>query len=52
MVFTIEPMINLGKAATKVESNGWTVSTADGSLSAQFEHAIAITTGDPIILTL
>ncbi len=43
MVFTIEPMINAGKAENKLMPDGWTVITADGSLSAQFEHTLAIT---------
>lgn len=51
MVFTIEPMINLGKAETRVDKDRWTVRTADGSRSAQFEHTLAITDSGPIILT-
>jgi methionyl aminopeptidase len=51
MVFTIEPMINAGKAETRLMSDGWTVRTADGKRSAQFEHAIAITENGPEILT-
>lgn len=51
MVFTIEPMINLGGAATRQDDDGWTVRTADQSLSAQFEHQLAITEDGPIILT-
>ncbi|WP_318388190.1 type I methionyl aminopeptidase [Enterobacter sp.] len=43
MIFTIEPMINAGKAATSVLSDGWTVVTKDRSLSAQFEHTVAVT---------
>jgi methionyl aminopeptidase len=43
MFFTIEPMINLGKAACKVLEDGWTAVTRDRSLSAQFEHSIGIT---------
>ena len=43
MFFTIEPMINLGKAAVKVLDDGWTAVTRDRSLSAQFEHSIGIT---------
>lgn len=43
MVFTIEPMINLGTAESKVLRDGWTAVTADGSLSAQFEHTILVT---------
>lgn len=52
MVFTIEPMINVGKAATRLMPDGWTVRTVDRSLSAQFEHTIAITDGPPDILTV
>lgn len=51
MTFTIEPMINMGKADTRVLPDGWTVLTTDGKWSAQFEHTIAITTGEPEILT-
>lgn len=51
MVFTIEPMINVGKAATRLMPDGWTVRTVDRSLSAQFEHTLAITDGPPDILT-
>ena len=43
MIFTIEPMINLGKQHVKVLSDGWTAVTRDRSLSAQFEHAIGVT---------
>lgn len=53
MTFTVEPMINAGgPEAVLDERDGWTVRTADGSLSAQFEHTIAITEGEPEILTL
>ena len=51
MVFTIEPMLNAGKAAMKVDADGWTARTVDGSLSAQYEHTIAVTAEGPIILT-
>jgi methionyl aminopeptidase len=51
MVFTIEPMINAGKPGTKVLEDGWTVITKDGSLSAQFEHTIAVTENGAEILT-
>ncbi len=52
MVFTIEPMINVGGWKTKVLEDGWTAVTADGSLSAQFEHTIAIrNSGEVEILT-
>lgn len=43
MTLAIEPMVNAGGAATKALSDGWTVVTADGSLSAHFEHTVAIT---------
>jgi methionyl aminopeptidase len=52
MVIAIEPMVNAGRAATKVLPDKWTVVTADGSLSAHFEHTVAITEGEPDILTL
>jgi len=52
MVFTVEPMINAGKAEIKTLPDRWTISTKDGALSAQFEHTLAITEGAPEILTL
>lgn len=52
MVFTIEPMINVGTYQAKVLADRWTVCTADGKRSAQFEHSIAITDGAPELLTL
>lgn len=53
MTFTIEPMINLGKAAIKHMSDNWTVVTKDHSLSAQFEHTILITeTGNEVLTDL
>lgn len=51
MVFTIEPMINLGKFATKLDRDNWTVRTKDGSLSAQWEHTILVTETGYEILT-
>ncbi len=51
MVFTIEPMINAGKPAARVLRDGWTVVTADGRRSAQFEHTIAITKSGVEILS-
>jgi methionyl aminopeptidase len=51
MVITIEPMLNMGTYHTKLDPDGWTVRTMDGSLSAQYEHTIAITMDGPIILT-
>jgi methionyl aminopeptidase len=51
MVFTIEPMINAGTQEWILLEDGWTVITADGALSVQFEHTIAITNNGPEILT-
>ncbi len=51
MTFTIEPMINLGKRHCKLLNDGWTVLTADGSWSAQFEHTILVTKNGHDILT-
>lgn len=51
MVFTIEPMVNVGVYQTVRDPNGWTASTADGKYSAQYEHTIAITKNGPLILT-
>ena len=51
-VLAIEPMINAGKADVEVLDNGWTVVTRDRSLSAHFEHTVAITKNGPDILTL
>ncbi|NDL61655.1 type I methionyl aminopeptidase [Acerihabitans arboris] len=51
MIFTIEPMINAGRAATSVLSDGWTVVTKDRSLSAQWEHTIAVTESGYDLLT-
>jgi len=52
MVFTIEPMVNIGRAAVKVLGDKWTVVTRDKSLSAQFEHTLAVTDTGVEILTL
>lgn len=51
MVITIEPMLNIGMYHAKVDLDGWTARTVDGSLSAQYEHTLAITKNGPIILT-
>ncbi|WZX99720.1 type I methionyl aminopeptidase [Bacillus sp. FSL W7-1360] len=51
MVITIEPMINIGRYESKLDHNGWTARTINGSLSAQYEHTIAITKNGPLILT-
>ena len=52
MTFTIEPMINQGKAKVKIKKDGWTVVTADKKLSAQWEHTIAVTADGYEVLTL
>jgi methionyl aminopeptidase len=52
MTIAIEPMVNEGTYQVKTQSNGWTVVTMDGKLSAHFEHTIAITSDGPMILTL
>lgn len=52
MVFTIEPMINAGRAAVKVLADGWTVVTRDRSLSAQWEHTVRVTDDGCEVLTL
>ncbi len=51
MTLAIEPMVNAGTQNVKVRSDGWTVVTADGKLSAHYENTVAITDGDPIVLT-
>ncbi|MFN2114480.1 MAG: type I methionyl aminopeptidase [Anaerolineae bacterium] len=52
MTFTIEPMINVGTGDWEMLDDGWTVVTADGQLSAQFEHTLAITEDGPEILSI
>jgi methionyl aminopeptidase len=51
MTLAIEPMVNIGTWKTRCLPDGWTVETADGKLSAHFEHTLAITDGGPDILT-
>jgi methionyl aminopeptidase len=51
MVLAIEPMVNAGRQAVRVLADGWTAVTRDGSLSAHFEHTVAVTSGEPWILT-
>ena len=51
MVLAIEPMVNMGRSAVKVLADGWTAVTRDGSLSAHFEHTVAVTKGGPHVLT-
>ena len=52
MVFTIEPMINQGRRTVETADDGWTVTTTDGKLSAQFEHTVAVTRDGVRVLTL
>jgi methionyl aminopeptidase len=52
MVIAIEPMVNLGTHQTRKDEDGWTIWTADGRLSAHFEHTVAITPDGPEVLTL
>ena len=51
MTLAVEPMVNAGKAGIQVLKDGWTVKTADGSLSAHYENSILITDGEPELLT-
>jgi methionyl aminopeptidase len=51
MVFAIEPMVNIGNASVKVLADKWTAVTMDGSMSAHFEHCVAITENGPQVLT-
>jgi len=52
MVLAIEPMVNAGGVEVRSLDDGWTVVTADGSLSAHFEHTVAVTDDGPMILTV
>ena len=52
MTLALEPMVNIGDWRTRLGSNHWVVFTADGSLSAHFEHTIAITEAEPEVLTI
>lgn len=51
MVYTIEPMIVAGRPDVRILDDGWTIITRDGSLSAQYEHTVAITDDGPLVLT-
>jgi methionyl aminopeptidase len=51
LTIAIEPMVNLGGPATKTLGDRWTIVTLDGSLSAHFEHTIAVAEGGPVVLT-
>ena len=52
MTIALEPMVLIGTPKTRVLPDQWTVVSADGSLTAHFEHSVAVTEGDPLILTL
>ncbi|WLT30893.1 type I methionyl aminopeptidase [Geothrix sp. PMB-07] len=52
MAFTVEPMVNQGRAQTRLDRDGWRVVTVDGSLSAQFEHTVIVTADGHEVLTL
>jgi methionyl aminopeptidase len=51
MVFAIEPMVNMGGHEVYVADDGWAIHTNDGSLSAHFEHTVAVTADGPRVLT-
>ena len=51
MTVAIEPMVNVGGFNVITKKDGWTVVTCDGSLSAHYENTVAITDGEPIVLT-
>jgi methionyl aminopeptidase len=51
MVLAIEPMVNMGKPGVRVLDDGWTAVSKDGSLSAHFEHTVAVTASGPLVLT-
>ncbi|MBI4283466.1 MAG: type I methionyl aminopeptidase [Chloroflexi bacterium] len=51
MALALEPMVNIGDGRTRLGDDHWTVFTSDGSLSAHFEHTIAVTDGEPEVLT-
>jgi methionyl aminopeptidase len=52
MTIALEPMVIVGTAETRVLPDNWTVVSADGSLTAHFEHTVAVTEGEPLILTV
>jgi methionyl aminopeptidase len=51
LVITVEPFLSTGAKRVITDPNGWTLKTPDGSLSAQYEHTIVVTRGQPIIVT-
>ena len=52
MTLAIEPMVNMGRPEVREMSDGWTVKTADGTLSAHYENSVALTEDGPVILTV
>lgn len=52
MTLAVEPMVNAGTAEVRVQGDGWTATTRDGALSAHYENSVAITDGDPELLTV
>jgi methionyl aminopeptidase len=52
LAIALEPMVLVGTSRTRVLPDQWTVTSADGSLTAHFEHTVAVTDGEPLILTL
>ena len=52
LVLTLEPIISAGSGEVRATGDGWTIATADGALSAHFEHTVVITAGEPLILTV
>jgi methionyl aminopeptidase len=51
MVLAIEPMVTMGSGEVRILDDGWTAVTTDGSLAAHFEHTVALTEGEPEVLT-
>jgi len=51
LTIALEPMVLMGQAQTRVMADQWTVSSADGMLTAHHEHSVAVTEGEPLILT-
>ena len=51
MTLAIEPMVNMGRPEVRDMSDGWTVKTADGTLSAHYENTVALTADGPVIMT-
>lgn len=52
MVIALEPMVLVGTTHTRVLPDQWTVASADGSLTAHFEHSVAVTQNGPLVLTI